>query len=198
MASTTARVAAMVALLTAGGVARSDAAPDAESVVVLHVIDYAHVPAGEMAEAEEQATRVYHAAGVRTIWTAGVAASAAQADGAYHVDVVVLSKDMAARKIRADGVDEQQIFGTAVRPTRRAYIFYDHIAAYATQTSSPITRVLGVVLAHEVGHLLLPEFSHTSLGIMRATWEGRIARVPGFTDAQATRIRALLTSARRG
>jgi hypothetical protein len=187
----------MVALLVTGGVARSDAAPDAESVVVLHVIDYAHVTSGEIAEAEEQATRVYSAAGVRTIWTVGGAASAAQADGAFHVDLVLLSKDMAARKIRSDGIDQQQTFGRASWATRRAYIFYDHIAAYAMQTTTPFTRVLGVVIAHEVGHLLLPDFSHTSAGIMRATWEGRIARVPGFTDAQGMAIRARLTTARR-
>lgn len=42
-------------------------------VVVLHVTDDAHVSSGVLAEAEQQATRVYHAAGVRAVWTDGAA-----------------------------------------------------------------------------------------------------------------------------
>ena len=51
------------------------------------------------------------------------------------------------------------------------------------------------LLAHEIGHVLLPDHSHSPVGIMRATWEDRIVNVPGFTDEQGATMRALLAAA---
>ena len=92
--------------------ARSDAASGPESVVVLHVTDSAHVSRGDLAEAKQLATRVYRQAGVRAVWTDGAAATA-QPDGAFHVDVLLLSKEMVARKSQSDGIAEQ-VFGTSL------------------------------------------------------------------------------------
>jgi len=61
-------------------------------------------------------------------------------------------------------------------------------------------RILGLTIAHEIGHLLLPTHSHSPTGIMRAEWEfksGRdfqitTSRNSGFTTQQAKVIRKVV------
>jgi hypothetical protein len=191
MARTTAGVAMMVVLWTAGVPAGLDAAPGTD-LVVLHVSDSAHVSRDDLATAEQFATEVYRKAGVRAVWTDGAAATAQHAD-ALHVDVLILSREMVARKSQSDGIDEQ-VFGVAARPARRAYIFYSRIADRARLTASSAALLLGIVIAHEVGHLLLPAFSHSASGIMSVSWERQIERLPWFTRDQATMMRQLLAA----
>ena len=52
--------------------------------------------------------------------------------------------------------------------------------------------VLGWVIAHEIGHLLLPANSHSKFGIMQASVDFRMAGLHVFTDRQADAIRAAL------
>ena len=193
MIKTTALVVAMLAALTGSVAARVDheAGP---AGVILHLDDFAHVSSRDLVEAQRQVTRVYRAAGVRAVWTDG-SARTAPPDGAFHVDVALLSKDMVTRTCRSDGIAEQ-VFGRASRPIGRAFIFYDRIADRATLTASSVAVLLATVIAHEVGHLLLPEAGHSSFGIMRDSLEGRIVRVPLFTGDEATALRKLLATTR--
>jgi hypothetical protein len=193
MVETTASVVAMVAMLTAGVAGRIDVVPARERVVVVHVANEAPVSHGALADAEHLATQLYHAAGVQAAWRDGDAWTA-QPDGAFHVDLVILSKGQVAGRCQSDGIAEQ-VFGTATRANRRACVFYDRIYDHARLTASNVTRLLGAIIAHEVGHLLLPAFSHSSIGIMRAHWEGPIGHVPGFTADQGMTIRTRLAAA---
>jgi hypothetical protein len=57
--------------------------------------------------------------------------------------------------------------------------------------------LLGVVIAHEIGHLLLPYGSHSASGLMQGDWDSRqflLARTRRlwFTAQQAELIRAHL------
>ena len=196
MARTTAGVVAMVAveaMMRTGVAARTDAAPGREMTVVLHVTDRVPVAARDLVEAEKHVARVYEAIGVRVIWSQG-AAALATVDGALHMDVVMPSRDGVHQKCRAEHIADD-VFGSAAGPTKRAYTFFGRIADHARLTGSSVSTVLGLVIAHEVGHLLLPAFSHSPSGIMRAHWQGRISEVPRFTSEQGTTIRALLMAA---
>src|SRR5689334_15085747 len=58
----------------------------------------------------------------------------------------------------------------------------------------PPSVVLGTVLAHEIGHLLLGRNSHSATGIMRARWQSRdfyavLKGASGFSAAESKRIR---------
>jgi hypothetical protein len=143
------------------------AAQGSGSVVVLHVTDHAGVSPADLASAEQQAARVYDAAGVRIAWTDG-SLRTAQPDGAAHVDVILLSTEMVARTVLFEQFSDA-VCGFAVRPTRRAYIFYNRIVDRAIRTRSPLDRLLAVVIAHEVGHLLLPRYSHSPSGKQHST-----------------------------
>jgi hypothetical protein len=54
----------------------------------------------------------------------------------------------------------------------------------------PIGAVLGRVLAHEVGHLVLPVYSHSKTGIMCGTLNPRAE--DGFTAEQVATLHAEL------
>jgi hypothetical protein len=187
----TARAAVVVLGATLMACGDAYAAQTEAGTVVLHVTDYAHVQPTEMALAQEHASRVYANAGVRLVWTDGCAA-AANPDGARHLDVVVLSAAMAERYN-----PPPRTFGQASPVTKRALIFYGRAIVHAIESHSDPALLLGLVLAHEVGHMLLPAPSHASSGVMRADWDGRkIVRIPDFLPPQATTIRALVAGDR--
>ncbi len=52
-----------------------------------------------------------------------------------------------------------------------AYAFYKRIVDLAEHNGADIAALLGHVIAHEIGHLLLPYDSHSSSGVMRAEWD---------------------------
>jgi hypothetical protein len=160
----------------------------AAAMVVLHLTTYQQVPTRELAAAQHDVVEVYARIGVTVAWTEGAAAKA-QADGARHLDVVLLTPEMATR-VNAN----RAVFGQASHVTRRAYIFYGRAIAHARETGSNPARVLGVVMAHEVGHMLLPGDSHAPFGLMKASWEGAILSLPPLLPDQARIIKATLSA----
>jgi hypothetical protein len=112
------------------------------------------------------------------------------------VRVQLLSSDMAMQKIRAEGLADT-VFGRAAREAGRAYIFTHRIANVALRHSDDFRRLLGRVMAHEVGHLVLPIDSHADRGIMRANLGVRSKSADDFTTEQGVAIRSILLAASR-
>ncbi len=80
-------------------------------------------------------------------------------------------------------------------------VFYDRATELHTDWKIGLSDLLGDVMAHELGHLLLGSNSHSPTGIMRAHWQGeelhRLSRGNlWFTDEQADRMRAKLNGVR--
>ena len=190
MANTAANLAALVAVVVGGlaGMEPVFADPVPLVTVTLHVRDYDHVPAGELADAQKRASRVYARIGVRLVWTDGSAALAAK-DKAAHFDVIILTSEMTGNL----GAPANE-FGRASRAARRALIYHPRIKAHAAKTRSDPACVLALVVAHEIGHMLLPDYSHAPSGLMRAAWTGRVLGVPDFIRSQADSIRLLLAA----
>jgi len=76
-----------------------------------------------------------------------------------------------------------------------ADVFYAGIAPIAQEAHLSPETILGLVFAHELGHLLLGDSSHSASGIMRATWQrpelsaaGKGAL--GFTEIQGRKMKA--------
>ncbi len=76
------------------------------------------------------------------------------------------------------------------------------IEVFGRQHGTDVAKILGHVIAHEMGHLFLPHDSHTLRGVMRgrldhAQWEGT-ANGLAFTRDQAelirSTVRAMLTN----
>ncbi len=82
-------------------------------------------------------------------------------------------------------------FGRAHPGIGRAYIFCNRVASMPGPKFFGIQ--LGAVIAHEVGHLLLPEKGHSRSGIMRAEMDVKHAiQLQSFDKSQADSIRKTL------
>lgn len=75
-------------------------------------------------------------------------------------------------------VDQQTRTGTL------STVFGDHVATVAARLRVDGPTLLGRVIAHEVGHLLLGTTSHSGNGLMRAHWPDRLLRAGQFRDWQ--------------
>jgi hypothetical protein len=53
-----------------------------------------------------------------------------------------------------------------------AKVMWNRVIAYAQAVDAPAAAVLGHVIAHELGHLLLNTGRHSHHGIMKAVWTG--------------------------
>jgi hypothetical protein len=159
--------------------------------IVLHVDNYAGISPAERSATEVEVTRIYIRAGVNILWATGDD----QADAAgLHVRVQLLSRSMAIGKINRDGLIDT-VLGKAAREAGRAYIFTDRILNLAVREGEPFRLALGRVIAHEVGHLLLPPHSHSERGIMRASTFVRSNGSYDFTTEQGVAIRSMLLAA---
>ena len=192
--TTTAHIAAAFALAAIGAAAtpRPAAARPAGLTVVLHVSNFADVSVRDLAAAEAEATRVYDDIGVRLVWTEQ-AMGPADADGARHLAMLLLSHEMTERKTHDQGIGDN-VLGVALNVTRRAYIFRSRIARFALIKAQDGNTLLGRVIAHEVGHLLLPLDSHSAEGIMCGDLVAQRARLR-FNPVQGETIRARLVHA---
>jgi hypothetical protein len=54
----------------------------------------------------------------------------------------------------------------ARRPARIVYVFCDRIREASVKYWQEYTEVLGLVVAHELGHVLLPAHRHSNRGVM--------------------------------
>jgi len=70
---------------------------------------------------------------------------------------------------------QNEVLGAATGGTGQnfgfvASVFYDNLNVYAWHRGLGLSQLLGHVIAHELGHLLLGSNSHSESGIMRACW----------------------------
>jgi len=147
--------------------------------------------------AEDDAATIYRAAGVQVTW-----ANAGPTDVGrdYAVDFIVMivsGKEAVTMAARSD----QDAMGFAVRDSNdeagsggMAFVLFDRVEDNASSHHVSISRILGQVIAHELGHLLLPGNSHSERGIMRAAWNLRSGLLEYFTPAQSERIQRRLAS----
>jgi hypothetical protein len=148
--------------------------------VAISVYDYAHVSTGLLTAAEEDAQRVFRQAGVETIWaTCFPKPEKAEPDGCSAVDANHLMLKILPRAIAAHARERSDVLGTAIVDEKGigfyAYIFYDRVQRVAKERKLG-HALLGDVLAHEIGHLLLGSNSHSVSGIMSAHWYGEELR----------------------
>lgn len=163
---------------------------DTRAAVVVHLTDFANLEASDVATARDRVTRVYAEAGVAIAWATGWARSA-PTDDRWHVDLLLLDAAMSARYDA-----EPDELGRASHATRRAYVFTGRIAMHARTTHSEPAWALAFVMAHELGHVLLPEYSHSPFGLMRAEWAGPLRRIPRFAPSEAAALRRMVSAGR--
>ena len=146
-------------------------------------------------EARQQATMIYDAIDVSLVWTDE--SGLYEGTGPVHFVAVVLSDARTDQFLRGTELPPS-VLGVAPYQTGRVYLFWDRIARRAWENRVLPQIVLARVLAHEIGHHLLPLQGHSDSGIMRPSVDYRVGEPPAFTPAQAASIRQLLSEASAG
>lgn len=188
------RAVAIAGSIVLEGVAGAADTADTHSVV-LHVHDRASVPAEDLDRARIEVEGVLRNAGVGMTWVAGPwppVENSPEPEGAgirrIGVTLVNIENERTAPP-RTTGC----ALGVAVPSRGTAIVFYNRILA-ATRARPVDTRVvLGRVIAHEVGHLLLPPGRHARYGIMREDLDFGVKNPGRFTGDEANAIQAALT-----
>jgi hypothetical protein len=84
---------------------------------------------------------------------------------------------LAVRVVPHSRASMNEVFGVAFLSAEGkgcySVVFYDRAAELQTAWNIRLADILGNVMAHELGHLLLGSNSHVSAGIMRAWWQGK-------------------------
>lgn len=166
------------------------------------VNDYAHVPGRTLEEAELMASRVLSIGGINTSWhqrgvdetDSTVDPNAPKLDTETRISLQIIPRAMAARWASGEDSLGFAILPGAGKAGTMAYIFYDRVEKLASTGDASASQVLGHVMAHEIGHLLLNTPGHSDVGIMQAYWQAEQMQllIKGwllFTDGQTRQMR---------
>jgi hypothetical protein len=171
-------------------------AQDQRPTVIVYVYNNANAPESIMAETGGYVREMFQKAGIELVWLDSMARlRAGQADSfgtgrgegtTVRVSVVIVPRpDIIAPEIRNL---EGRMGWTAEGQHTRTYIFYKRVEAFVLNNFGRIytlrvPRVLTYVIAHELGHLLLPlADAHSGKGIMKAQLDGNDLAAP-FSDS---------------
>jgi hypothetical protein len=155
------------------------------------VCNDAHIPDNVLDKAQEIAQSIYEKAGLGLVWTR--CGGGSEQRGATRIfSIRILSRSLDLRG---------EVFGVAFLGSdglgMQADVFYSGIVQLQRNRPVDSAKILGCVIAHELGHLLLGQGSHSGMGIMQAHWESRQLRqismgLLGFDLRQTELIRARL------
>jgi len=157
------------------------------------VLNTAGAPVAVLSEAEKAAARVFQAAGIETTWRqAGT--GTVDDDLTSMIIINLMSASMEAR-MKAPAT----VMGFAVSGARLASIMYGRVERLAQANATDLATVLGHVIAHEIGHLLLPPGGHSAGGIMNAMLDLHLAvrGVLQFSSTEVTAMRARIAALAR-
>ena len=147
----------------------------------LQMSNDARVPGHVVEQSQDQVTRIFADAGLAVRWTATAPRFTVHLVSQVLGYARALSPVMGVALRRANGSEAQ--------------VFFRQVHDFARTCRVDVSTMLAYVIAHEIGHLLLPGNAHSPTGVMQAGWDKALIRDAArgsltFTPAQAARIRA--------
>lgn len=185
----------LAVLLLVSMSAAADTANETPGIEVL-VYESSLTSPSVLQQAEVEAHRIFRRAGIEIVWVNCSIASRLAVEACHSVagpDKFVL------RLVSAIGSPDDIVFGVAFVGQdgngKYSDIFLDRVENAHRQLGVSLSRMLGTVAAHELGHLLLGSHAHSVLGIMAPQWDqGRLRQMDMgnllFTSEQASRMKA--------
>ncbi len=165
-----ARVAAVVPFVCLGN--SYNAASEPSAVIAVRVYRLAQVPASTLDGAEAEAEKIFQQAGIGISWF-----------HCGHTDKSIKGQTMCsepagpARPVlrilscfRPEPGVIAETVGFANISASIANISFDRVSELMPYITAPRSSVLGFVIAHEIGHLLIQTRGHSPLGIMHFPW----------------------------
>jgi len=151
---------------------------DFSPTITVLVYNYSQASPAMLAGAEREAGRIMRKAGLRAVWLE-CPNGRSTADPQEPCQRAIQATDIRLRVLSAPVQNkfEDAVFGFTVHPVL-ATVYYEHAVhrAESDDAEFEIPMILGGVIAHELGHLLLGSNGHSGNGIMRSHWEPRQVR----------------------
>ena len=171
--------------------------PEKRQTLTLRIYNYAQVQAHVLDQAKRESNRIFNQLGIETNWLdcptspeqIAANSSCAAKPGPDHLILNLLPKSMSKKYGFKRG-----IFGFALptakgMPGNAISLFFDSVLDLAyyggvgTSFRDAQAIILGHMIVHEVGHLLLGPNSHSSEGVMSFPWNKRT-----LTDMERGRL----------
>ncbi len=156
--------------------------------LVLHVLvyDQTRAPLDVIGRAQAMTTAIFRRVGVELDWV----------DPAVRR---VAASTYVIRLVPDAPTASGNVLGFAVPDSHMASVLYERVDRLAGPSTRDVATAIGHVMAHELGHLLLSDASHSAAGLMRSEFD--IVRAGQgalrFSDDQARTIRAAVAAADR-
>jgi hypothetical protein len=170
----------MALMITVARVADA-AEPGQLPVIHLQMENEAGVPPEVLSRSQDTVARIFADAGLGVEWT--------ETGPRFTVQIVARLPGPARAPSTVMGVAFRTATGAG------AQIFFNQVQDFARSCHVDVSRLLAYVIAHEIGHLLLPRAPHSATGLMKADWDRDFVREATmgsvtFTDSQIKRILA--------
>ena len=142
----------------------ADGAGKPNAKLTVKVYNYAKVPGDTLVQGENTAAWIFRRAGIETRW---IDCPTSAEDVPKFPECEQLTDPLARTvKLLPRSMSEKfdlppAKFGFALRPNE-AFVFFDRVLEVTKDTGFSRPRVLGHVMAHELGHLLLEGESHSA------------------------------------
>ena len=139
---------------------------DHGSAITVLVFNFRQAPAETLVKAEKEAGRILEQVGVPVTWRDCPTGEEPCQKGRGRVFILAMMAGPAQNKF------EDTISGYALLPDHFAAVYYDYLPHMpgGESNKNDTALVLGCVIAHELGHLLLGAHGHSIAGIMQAHW----------------------------
>jgi hypothetical protein len=149
---------------------QAQANPTTTMCVTVYIFNSAHVSPSELSKAEILAGSIFRTPGIKFEWVAGLTD--------WHADDSPTHKPWNPANLALRIRDRSMVPQVGIRSDamgfcpgvkgREAILLLDRIHNNAARLSADPAVVLGITLAHEIGHLLLQSATHSLAGVMKA------------------------------
>jgi hypothetical protein len=161
-----------------GAYAKSGLSVGAElgSQITIRVYDEAEVPAETLTRALKEAARLCSEAGINMLWVECPPRNQSVQTNLICEEPfgpIILGLRVIPQNETKTKSSQNDLFGLAL-PFEdggiHASVFYQHSKEFARGGPASVGQVLGHIIAHEIGHLLLWSNAHSPQGIMHGSW----------------------------
>jgi hypothetical protein len=159
------------------------------------------LPASDLAVARQHAQAVLQLAGLSIVWVDCWVADPQPASAPARCQEPV-GGDIVLRLLKTSRADPSRfvsmgfsLVGTADATPFLATVYVNRAESVARGAGIDARRVIGLAIAHEIGHVLLNTSTHAPSGLMRADWSRHELRRTDaaawhFLDTEAASVRA--------
>jgi hypothetical protein len=141
--------------------------------LTVSIFNDAEVEPAALSQARDRATEIMSRSGIKLIWLD--CSTRAETATASDCSAVSFPSHLSVRIVPKFSPVKEQIFGQSFQNAdgegSYALAYYSGIKMFSDATAVSTGKLLGSVIAHEIGHLLLGTASHSHAGLMSAVWQ---------------------------